>query len=113
MSNRIHKEQEDAFTEDILNSLNGIKRAEAPAFLYTRIEGRLHNGKAVLPAWVSRPAFSFAILALLLIVNVVAFTRYRQTQPAASAATGIQGFAEEYSLTGSSVFTTVKPGTHE
>jgi hypothetical protein len=112
MNNRIHTEQEDAFTEDILNSLNGMKRAEAPAFLYTRIEGRLHNAKTVLPAWVSRPAFSFAILALLLIVNVVAFTRYQQTQ-SASAVSGIQGFAEEYSLTGSSVFTTVKPGTHE
>ena len=57
--------------EDILSSLDGVKRATAPDFFYTRLKARME--KDILPAperpWILRPVYALGALAVVLLVN--------------------------------------------
>lgn len=57
----------------ILNSTNGIKRAEANPFLYTRIMSKLGEERsvwAVISGFVTRPAVVLSTLCLVIVLNV-------------------------------------------
>lgn len=59
--------------DEILNSLDGISRAEARPYMHTRIMARLEEentfwGRAV--SLVAQPVFAFACLSLVLVANV-------------------------------------------
>ena len=56
--------------ESILTSLDHVKPAEAPAYLYTRIKGRLqtHTEKP-LGFWILRPVSAIVLLLVLLSMN--------------------------------------------
>ncbi|HVT84805.1 MAG TPA: hypothetical protein VHD35_06365 [Chitinophagaceae bacterium] len=62
-------------TEEILNSLDGIRRATPQPFLHTRVMARLTKD-ATSTLWekmaslISRPAFAIATIALFLLINV-------------------------------------------
>ena len=61
-------------TEDILNSLEGIHRAEPRPFFYTRLMTNLHTAVAgwdKLVAVISRPAFAIATVVLFFLINIV------------------------------------------
>jgi hypothetical protein len=92
---------------ETLESLQGISRAEAPAFFYTRLQGRLQKGFSRENAWswVSKPAFSIATLVLLVVLNIAAIAGYlKKGQQTVEQTSGIQGFAKEYDLDASSVY---------
>ena len=58
--------------ERTLQSLEGMKRAEANPFLFTRIKARLNkkaNGWEWIFSFVSRPAIAVAIILLVMVVN--------------------------------------------
>ncbi len=104
-----NKEKQQRVTEDILNSLDNMQKAEAPAFFYTRLQARME--REAEPAspfwqWVTKPVFAMATLSLLILLNVAAINSYRKTnmQEVVMEANGIQGFAQEYQLTVSSVY---------
>lgn len=89
--------------EQILNSLNGIRRAEMPPFFYTRLQAQLNKkneGAGYFWYLLTRPAVSLGTLSLLLVLNVVAIHSYLHTQPSAPVqeTTGLQTFADEYGL---------------
>ncbi len=93
--------------DEILASLDSIRRAEAPDFFLTRLEGRLANRSAELHGWVwfNRPVLSFATLCLLLVLNVFVISNFLQSDSrSTNNATGIEVFAEEYDLNGTSVY---------
>src|SRR5262245_40996199 len=56
--------------DDILNSLDEMKRANAPDFFYSRLKARME--RVLIPAvkrgWL-RPAYAFAALALVILIN--------------------------------------------
>jgi hypothetical protein len=56
-----------------LNSFEGASRAEAPAFLYTRLIARMESRSAsIWSRWVevlARPAVSLGILFIFLVMN--------------------------------------------
>ncbi len=57
----------------ILNSTDGIKRAEANPFLYTRIMSKLGEERsvwAVISGFVTRPAVVLSTLCLVIVLNV-------------------------------------------
>lgn len=61
--------------DEILNSLDGMKRAEARPFMYTRVMARLQEddvksvwGRTV--AFIARPAVAFACLAAVIVTNL-------------------------------------------
>ena len=94
--------------DDILSSIDGISRAELSPFFYTRVQANLD--KRLAPAgtlWslVTRPAVSLVTLSLLLVLNIVAINHFmkKDKQPAGGETAGIQGFAQEYDLTTTSV----------
>src|SRR5689334_2446932 len=63
-----------ANAEEILNSLNGIHRAEPQPYFYTRLMAKLDkqkNGLEGLAGFISKPAFAIAVIALFLVINVV------------------------------------------
>lgn len=95
--------------EQILNSLNGISRAEMPPFFYTRLQVQLDKktkNAGVFWSLLSRPAVSLGTLSLLLVLNVAAIRSYLHTQPSAPVqeTTGLQTFADEYGLGTSTVY---------
>jgi hypothetical protein len=55
----------------VLNSLEGIQRAKAPDFLYTRLKGRMEEFDQVGPIgrWLTRPVLALTIAAIILIAN--------------------------------------------
>ena len=59
--------------EETMNSLDGMHRAEANPFLYTRIQARLSARKSVLDkviAVAGKPVFALTILFVVLVSNI-------------------------------------------
>lgn len=87
--------------EEILGSLDGTRRADIPAFFYTRLKARMEKGlePSVKPSWVLRPAFAFSALMVVLLINaavILGGNAASSTSPADSD--NIQSIAAEYSL---------------
>ncbi|MFZ9386506.1 MAG: hypothetical protein ACO25B_01370 [Chitinophagaceae bacterium] len=57
--------------EDILNSLDGIKRAVPSGFFYTRLKARMEKELLPVPprSGFLKPAYVFPVLALVLALN--------------------------------------------
>ena len=106
----------DVFLEDILDSLNGIDRAEAPAFFYTRLMARIDRQKEYSSAerilgFISRPVFAMATLSLFVILNVMAITTMMKTQfkgHRINSVASLESFAQEYDLSVSTLYTDTK-----
>jgi hypothetical protein len=96
--------------EDTINSLDGMQRAEAPAFFHTRAQARLEkriaaaSTMAANPSFaIKRPALVIGVLVILLVANL--FLVIGPSASSTSANTGsqesatLQGFAGSYGLT--------------
>jgi hypothetical protein len=75
MNNRKNSPESSAvkWAEDALNSLDGISRASANPFLYTKIMARLdaaNSGWEKVANWLSKPAFAFASIAIFVSINI-------------------------------------------
>jgi hypothetical protein len=95
--------------DEILSSIDGMSRAELSPFFYTRVQANLDKHSS-LPGnfWslVTRPAVSLATFSLLLVLNIVAINHFikKDKQSVGGESGGIQGFAQEYDLTTTSVY---------
>ena len=66
------KEKIQEEIERTLQSLDSVKRAEANAFLFTRIKARMNkksSGWEGIFSFVSKPAIAIAIVAIVMAVN--------------------------------------------
>lgn len=95
--------------EQILNSLNGISRAEMPPFFYTRLQAQLdkkNQGAGYFWSMLTKPAVSLGTLSLLLILNIAVIRSYLHSPSSAPVqeTTGLQTFADEYGLGTSTVY---------
>ena len=62
-----------ANAEEILNSLDGIHRAQPQPYFYTRLMAKWDNPKngwEKVASFISKPAFAILAIALFLIINV-------------------------------------------
>jgi hypothetical protein len=88
--------------EEILNSLDGIKRTPAPDFFYTRLKARMEKEIASAPARsrILRPAYAFVALVLVLLINAAVIITRSNSGDVVSAAEGesLQSIAAEYNL---------------
>lgn len=94
--------------EEILNSLDGVKRAPAPDFFYTRLKARmlarLEDGeKDVLPAparsRILKPAYALVALILVLLVNAAVILKGNAADAVSANETeSLQSIAAEYNL---------------
>lgn len=82
-----------------MNSLDGIQRATANPFLYTRIKAALDEQSspwAKFAGIFARPAYALTIAAMFLCINLyVAVNRTHQQPAAVSFTDGEQAFAAE------------------
>jgi hypothetical protein len=56
----------------VLNSLEGMQRAKAPDFLYTRLKGRMEqefDQGGPIGRWLTKPVLALTIAAIILIAN--------------------------------------------
>lgn len=60
-------------TEQILNSLDNIKKAEAPDFFFTRLKARMEEEQGFIQRkkWFLQPAYAVTMLILLLAINAL------------------------------------------
>lgn len=68
----------------ILESLDQVKRASAPAFFYTRLRARMEAPLPTSTTFLLRPAFTLLVMLLLLMVN--SFLVVNRTSPQPSVA---------------------------
>jgi hypothetical protein len=65
----------DKRVEETLDSLDGLSRAKANPFLFTRVEARLNQsgktGWEQLTAYIARPAVALAMLCMVILSNAV------------------------------------------
>lgn len=97
--------------QDILNSLEGIRQAEARPYMYTRVMAKLQgeetNVWSQIGSFIARPLIAFACLAVILGTNVYFIIRSERTNTQATVnATAINSTAEilqsdNYTLTAS------------
>ena len=89
-----------------LDSLDGVERANANPFLFTRIVARLKEEKNL---WVnaltflSRPTIAFATILLAILINAILYFESR-SESLQSAGEGEQVFANEYNLTDNTIY---------
>lgn len=98
--------------EATLNSFDNISQAEMRPFFYTRLMAKMEQQKA--PAWwqiwlmsLTKPAFAVVTLSLFAVLNITAITitlKDNQQSNNTSESTTIQGFAQEYNLSVSTVY---------
>ena len=100
----MEQRKNDVTTDDILQSIEGIQRAEAPDFFYTRLMGRMQQPVIPPALWIKKPVLAFATLLLLLVLNITAISQFLHKREPAAQQSGIQGFASEYGLDGSSSY---------
>jgi hypothetical protein len=84
-----------------LNSLDGVQKAAAPDFFYTRLRARMEKGIAAdnKPNWVLRPAFIFSVLLLIITVNAFVFLKNQDQETVVdNNETVQQSIAAEYNL---------------
>ncbi len=90
--------------EEMLNSIDGCRKATAPDFFYTRLKARMEKEilKPVAQKWILRPAFAAIALMLVLLVNGFVLLQKNQTDDnlniAVSETETMQSIASEYSL---------------
>ena len=96
----------------ILNSWDGLQKAEAPPYFYTRLIGRMQNSLVTdtKRTFLLRPAFITTVLILALIINVISMwvfkntnTQQATTKQINTPAT-IESFAKAYDLTNTAVY---------
>ena len=75
------KDERNSRINSILESADGVVRATAPDFFYTRLKARMEREmqEPIRANWILRPAFALIILGLLLSVNsYLIFNRSQQ-----------------------------------
>ncbi|HQR94020.1 MAG: hypothetical protein B7Y15_14265 [Bacteroidetes bacterium 24-39-8] len=87
--------------EQSLSSLDGIKRAAAPDFFYTRLQARMEK-ELTTPAWIpfGKPVWLIATLLVFLVLNTMMIkqSRLSKTNDSANQGSSLQSFAAEYEL---------------
>ena len=60
--------------DEVMQSMDGIRRAAPRPFLFTRLEARMQNERNIwnkLTSFVARPVVAFACICLVLIINAM------------------------------------------
>ena len=99
------KEQFSDRAEQVLHSLQGIQKAVAPDFFYTRLMGKMQNSLTPekKPIFLLRPVFIMAMLFVVFILNIVSLTRINRHTPDKAVVTNensgtLESFAKAYNL---------------
>lgn len=70
--------ENERWKEEVMQSLQGLKKAEPNPFLFTRIQARMEKKYGRVPSW--QVQLATGALIVLLILNSVAMLRSRSTE---------------------------------
>jgi hypothetical protein len=105
MKNSNHTENE---IDKTLSSLDGIQRAVAMPYLFTRIKARMYpadkNFWSICINFISRPAFVAASVLLILLINITIFSQNQGRSVQIPKQDDAQLFASEYNLSDISIY---------
>lgn len=79
--------------EETLAGLDGLSRAEASPYLYSKIRGRMQNATALVPQ-----SLAWRLVAALVIVAVMNVLTLRHSYTQQGIDNGAQSVASEYSI---------------
>lgn len=87
---------------EILSSLDGVQRAAAPDFFYTRLQARMEK-ELTTPAWIpfGKPVWLIATLMVCLVMNTLMIKQSKHTKTNSTStnnSSSLQSFASEYEL---------------
>lgn len=92
----------DKNIDEILDSLDGVKRATPPGFFYTRLRARMEKeaGTARSMPRILRPSWIMAMLAVILIINVTVILQSgkKTDTSTASESEKLQSIAADYNM---------------
>jgi hypothetical protein len=75
------KKQANNKTEEILNSLDGIKKIQAPDFFYTRLKAKMKTSPPIKQTGkIFGPVYVIAFLALLIVFNLISLIKQNNAQ---------------------------------
>ena len=60
--------------DDVMQSMDGIKKASPRPFLFTRLEARMQNERNIwskISSFVARPVIAFACICFVLVLNAM------------------------------------------
>lgn len=103
------KKSTQTAVDDFMESMEGIERAEMPAFFYTRLQARLETAGAARKFGRNRfakPVLSLVTLSLLVILNIAAIRYFEKTGVAQKnkSTSAIRQFAMDYDLDFTSLY---------
>jgi len=107
-----NKKQIQEEVEKTLNSLDGVQRASANPYLFTRIKARLEKeegfwSKALI--FIARPSFAVPAIVLTILINTAIFFESKSEKVQASQDVE-QAFASEYNLSDNTIYeSTIEP----
>jgi hypothetical protein len=109
-----NKEQIQREVDKTLDSLDGIKKASANPYLFTRIKSALEKeeknvwSKAL--SFISQPSVAFATIIIAIFINAILLFQSRPAQPSQSSREGEQVFANDYNLADNTIYdSTIEP----
>lgn len=90
----------------IMGSLDGIRKAAAPDFFYTRLTGKMQPAAGRRSMLIIRPAFITAVLSVFLIINIFSLLVVNKPgqKPGPSNAAGTESFVNAYNMNTGSVY---------
>ncbi len=94
-----NEELEQKWTDEAMASIDGLPRAEANPFLFTRIQERLRRQNSPwekAASFVAKPAFAMVIIIVFLAANFFAAAKEKQNRLAREKQTNEQMFASEF-----------------
>ena len=87
--------------DKIMESLNGLQKAVAPDFFYTRLNGKMQAASATerKTFFMLRPVFTATMLAIIFVVNVISITQLNKKQKQqTNKPVTIESFTEAYGM---------------
>ena len=94
--------------DQLISSIDGIQRAAAPDFFYTRLAARMEkdNEAVINRPWYLRPVYTFAVLLLVMVFNAYfLFNHSSNTESVVvNTADTMQSIAAEYNLNDNSLY---------
>ena len=108
-----HRKPIQEEVEKTLNSLDGIQRADANPYLFTRIKVRLEKeeksfwGRTL--TFLSRPSVAVPAIVLTILINTVIFFEFK-SEKVQIPQDEEQAFASEYNLSDNTIYeSTIEP----
>jgi len=94
--------------EETLNSLDGVKKATANPFLFTRIKARLEREEKGFWirafSFISKPAIAVSAIVIVIFINAVIFFEFRSETGQDAPDENEQVFANEYNLSSNTIY---------